>query len=105
MRRTEGRRLARAPLFLRGQEIPYVLDTWDSVTIGLTIAFQPPPVASLRPQLKVPVWRASISAYLAITQDIRNQRITCSFRQPMDKLMKKMTKSQKLAKVHGRVRA
>ena len=77
MRRTEGRRLGYAPLFLRGQEIPYVRDTWGSVIIDLTIAFQPPPVASLRPLLKVQVWRISISAYLVIRQDIRNQITTC----------------------------
>ena len=75
MRRTEGRRLARALLFLRGQEIPYVLDTWGSVIIELTIAFQPPPVASPWSLLKVQVWRISISAYLAMTQDIRKQII------------------------------
>ncbi len=71
-----GRGLGYAPLFLRGQEIAYVRDTWDSVIIELSSAFQPPPVASLRPLLKVQVWRILISAYLAMTQDIRNQRIT-----------------------------
>ena len=35
MRRTEGRRLGYVPLFLRGQEILYVLDTWGSVIIEL----------------------------------------------------------------------
>jgi hypothetical protein len=33
----------------------------------LSIAFQPLPVASLRPLLKVQVGRISISAYLAMT--------------------------------------
>ena len=47
MRRTEGQRLGYAPLSLRGQEILYVLDTWGSVIIDLTSAFQPRPVASL----------------------------------------------------------
>jgi len=37
------------------------------------IAFQPPPVASLRPLLKVQVWRISISAYLAMTQDTETE--------------------------------
>jgi len=78
MRRTEGRRLGYAPLFLRGQEIPYVLYTWSSVIIDLTSAFQPTTVASLRPLLKVQLWRISISAYLAMTQDIWKQIITCS---------------------------
>ena len=54
----------------------YVLDTWGSVIIALTGAFQPMTVASLRPLLKVQVGRISISAYLAMTQDIRKQRIT-----------------------------
>ena len=52
--------------------MPYVRDTWSSVIIELSISFQPP-AASLCPLLKVQVWRISISAYLAIMQDIRNE--------------------------------
>jgi len=70
MRKTERRGLGYAPLFLRGQEIPYVLDTWGSVIIELTIAFQPTPVASLRSLLKVQVMRLSTSRKNIIKTDM-----------------------------------